>query len=154
MTQEELQSNPDNAQSADDNVEIEYIIVHKKRSPLQKLGCLVGLLCFLIIGLIPITFLVLANEGNITISYGDNVPDSHEHPRFQLSLVSEIDFRGFQITQSSIHRIDETHMCLQTNVRYLLWEGDGEAAEYCDCYSRSDEDADWGYVETTFSTCR
>ena len=154
MTQEELQSTPDNEHSADDNVEIEYIIVHKKRSPLQKLGCLIGFLCFFIIGLIPITFLILANEGNITISYGDDVPDSHEHPRFQLSLVSEIDFRGFQITQSSIQRIDETHMCLEANVRYFLWEGEGESAEFCDCYSRSDEDAEWEHVETTLSSCR
>ena len=83
------------------DVQIEYVIVHKKRSPLQRFGCVIAAIAMLIISALPVLLVVLAIQGSITVSYGDDVPDAHEHPRFQLSLISEIDFRGFQFTRSS-----------------------------------------------------
>jgi hypothetical protein len=42
---------------------------------------------------------------------------------------------------------------MQTDVRYFLWEGEGENATYCDCYQRANADAPWGYRGSTPGAC-
>jgi hypothetical protein len=136
--------------STTENVEIEYIFRQKKRSPLSRIGCGVLLVIWFIILFLPLTMFVLAQQGQITISHSGGVPDKHEHPLFRVQLISNVADDGTQqsglaFTTSSLDR-DENTLCIETNVRYLMWAGSGEPARYYDIYERANADADWVYV--------
>ena len=132
------------------NPEIEYIVVNKKRNPLRKIIRIVVIVIWFLILLLPLAFFVLASQGDITISRS-GIPDSHEHPLLQFSLISETDSRGLRITTTSISKPDDLNLCIQTNVRFALWEGQGESARFCDCYTRQDTESEWqfeSYIDT------
>ena len=70
---------------------------------------------------------------------------------FQLSLISEVEARGLRVTTTLVSSPDDLSLCVQTNVRFVLWEGDGEPASFCDCYTREDNNSDWqfeSYIDT------
>ncbi len=117
--------------------EIEYVVVQRKRRAWWKRpGCLLQLAVWVIIMMIPLIIMVLALQGDITIAHRGDVPNKFQHPFFQVRLVMEVDYRGLNITNSSILREDTDNMCIETHARFLLWEGEGEPATYCQCYTR------------------
>lgn len=131
---------------------IEYVIRERKRrwSPLQRVGCVLGLLLWLLVMTVPFLLFVLAIQGQITIAHPGDVPDGHEHPLLQVKLIMEPDYRGLNITNSSVQR-DGENLCVQTDVRFILWQGEGEPASFCDCYTQVNDE--WSLETTTIGTC-
>ena len=149
---------PDTEQNASTRVgensgQIEYIVKVKRRTPLQRLGCAALIGVWLVIMLIPLVLIILAIDGEITLSHGSSMPDRHEHPRLQIKLIKEPDYRGFQITNSTMKQVNEQNLCVQTEVRYFLWQGDGDNAQFCDCYNRGDGGEVWQFAETISGLC-
>ena len=124
-----------------------------RRSPLRRLGCLVLLLVWAVVMLIPFAFLIVAIRGEITILYGVNIPDRYEHPRIQIRLINEVDYRGFNVTNATLHYGRDNDLCIQTNVRFLLWQGEADAVEFCDCYTRNSDDDVWMLMNTSPGGC-
>lgn len=148
----------DNAESSSPTQEyhqIEYVVQEhpKKRSLSRRVGCVLILVLWFLILLLPLGFFILAVDGQLTLSQRGDVPDKHQHPLFQINLITEVDYRGIQFTNSTIHRQDDLNVCVQTDVRYLLWQGEGESAQYCDCYMRTAQEDDWQYETTTPGQC-
>lgn len=134
--------------------QIEYVVVEKQRRKWYRSpGCLFGLALWFLVMLTPMFFIILAIEGEITIPRGDDVPDRHRHPRLQISLLMEADKRGLSFTNTSIAEEAADTLCLQTNVRYLMWEGEGESVVYCECYTRDTPESEWFSDTTTQGTC-
>ncbi len=135
--------------------QIEYVINEQpgKRSLIRRAGCAVLLIVWFLMLSLPLGFFILAIEGQITLAHGSDVPDRHEHPRIQVRLVTEIDYRGLQFTNSTIDQQNDLTLCVQTNVRYLLWQGEGETATFCDCYTRPDIADEWLFESTTTGQC-
>lgn len=134
-------------------VEIEYV-VHKKRRPLRaRLAWVAFLLVWVVILFIPFAFFTLASRGQITISHSGDVPDKFEHPLLQVRLISEIDYRGLLVINSTVDRTDALNLCVQTQVRYLLWQGEGEPATYCDCYARAQSEDEWLVASSVPGRC-
>lgn len=129
----------------------ETVIVEKSRW-YKRPGCLIGVTIWFFVMLIPLFFFILAVEGDITLRHRGDIPDKYEHPLFQISLIMEIDYRGFGLTSSAIHKTDNDNICIETNVRYILWQGEGEPATFCDCYTRT-QDEPWSLTETTLTGC-
>lgn len=134
-------------------VEIEYIIVKKPVSRVRRLGCIIVLVLWFLFLMLPLGLFILAAEGDFTIGRGNDIPDASEYPRFQLKLIMEPDYRGISLINTSLHRDGDRNLCIQTNVRYVLWEGDGDPAVYCNCYTRASLDDDWVFVSTTIAAC-
>ncbi|MCU0466943.1 MAG: hypothetical protein MUF38_20555 [Anaerolineae bacterium] len=102
--------------------------------------------------LLPFVLLILAANGEIVISNGGDMPEPEAHPWLRATLIMEIDTRGLNITRSSIASRDEGGLtCVQTDVSFLLWQGEGEPARYCDCYEQVGEA--WSLVSTESVTC-
>ena len=138
-------------QSTEAYPDIEYVVVEKqRRRPLRRIGCGVLIIVWFLILLLPLGLFILAINEEITISRGGDIPDAHEYPRLQLSLVMEVDYRGLRITDTSLHEDSNTRLCIQTNVRFLLWQGEGDPAKFCDCYTRDIAVDDW-QLEATFA---
>ena len=135
--------------------EIEYVVRVKeqKRGFLGRVGCGLALAVWFGVLLLPTFFIILAVQGDITLRHRGDVPDKHRHPLLEVKLLMEPESRGLQFTNSSIER-DNNELCIDTQVRYLLWQGEGDSARYCDCYTRASTDADWSYVSTEINACR
>ena len=135
--------------------EIDYVVreVPRKRSLIRRLGCGVVLVIWFAFLLLPLLLFVLAIQGDITILHGSDIPDRQSHPRFQVFVQMEPEVQGLQFTTSSIKDIDSQKMCIEVNVRYFLWEGQGDPATYCDCYFRATHEDDWTYEETLLNAC-
>lgn len=132
---------------------IEYVVIEKPRRKWYKSpGCLFGLVVWFILMLLPLFFFILAVEGDITLHHRGDIPDKHEHPLFQISLIMTVDYRGFGITNSTLHHSGEDDICIETNVRYILWQGNGDPATFCDCYTRAENDT-WSLTGTTLTGC-
>jgi hypothetical protein len=137
----------------DDHPEIEFVVKVKRPGLRWRAGCVLVLLIWLAVMMLPLGLIVLAVEGNITIAHGGDIPNPHEHPRMRLNLIMEIDFRGISVTRSALIHNGENDLCVQTAVNFVLWEGDGEPATFCDCYVRPEPDANWERVSTTTAAC-
>ncbi|NJL54632.1 hypothetical protein HC928_05120 [bacterium] len=135
--------------------EIDYVVKEtpRRHSPLRRLGCGALLLGWFAILLLPLAMFVLAIQGDVTIWHGAGIPDREEHPRLQVRLIMEMDFRGLGITNSSIEREGDNLLCIQSDVRFLLWQGEGEPATFCDCYTRSAPDSAWALESTVTGGC-
>lgn len=137
-----------------DNRRIEFVVRARSKSLLFRLGCGFLLIIWFLVLLLPLAMLILAAEREIRIPQPSGIPDRHEHPLWQITLINEVDYRGLQVTSSTVKRNGENALCIQTNIRYLLWYGKGEAARYCDCYERSDLDTEWQFAGTSTGACK
>jgi len=127
-----------------------------KRSLLSRLGCGFLLVIWFVILLTPCALLYLASYGEIRIWHSD-IPDTYDHPRLSIELVTEVKSRGLRVTNSSVvdHNQDDNLMCVQTHVRFLLWQTneDSQDTAYCDCYERTGLDSDWVFSQMTPDIC-
>lgn len=125
-------------------------------STLGRVGCGVGLVLWFALLLTPCALFYMAMYGQITIHHA-NIPEPEAHPLVQVQLVMEPDNRGLRVTTSQSQSASEHDMCVQTDVRYLLWQSESDESQnvsFCDCYIRDDEDADWAFTEQTGGSCR
>ena len=128
----------------------------KKRGLLKRCGCALLLICWFALLLTPCGLFYLAANGEIRLNHAD-IPQPHEHPWLLISLVSESDDRGLRIESSSIMATgSESELtCVETMVRFLLWEASesNQDVHYCDCYQRSDADTSWRLEKTYRDVC-
>ncbi len=137
----------------DDYDAIEYVVTVKRRSIWRRLGCGLGIIGWLAFISLPMIFIVLAVRGQITIPRGGDIPNPDSYPRLQVRLVTEMDFRGLNITSTMVERDGSDALCVQTDVRFMLWEGEGDPAVYCECYTRADSGAAWDLTEAREGAC-
>ncbi|MCU0480788.1 MAG: hypothetical protein MUE54_06185 [Anaerolineae bacterium] len=133
---------------------IEYVFRERKRNPIRRAGCTVLLIFWFLFLLTPLCLFVLAVQGEITIAHFGDVPESYQHPLFQVQLVMEEDYRGLRIVNATLHNQTDEAICVQTNVRYLLWEGEGDPATFCRCYEREITESVWNLSEEILEACK
>lgn len=139
--------------SQEDYDAIEYVVTVRRPGIWRRLGCAAGLIGWVVFLSIPLLLIVLAVRGQITVPRGGDIPNHETYPRLQVWLVMEMDYRGLNITSTMVDRDGGDALCVQTNVRFVLWEGEGEAATYCECYARESRDAPWDVVEAAEGPC-
>ena len=130
----------------------------KRRHPIRRLGCGLLLVCWFILLMTPCALFYLAANGEIRLWHRDEVPQADVYPLLLISLVSAVDHRGLRIENSSIAMggADENALCMQTHVRFVLWESDESSQDvsYCDCYRRADAAAAWQLDRTFGGACQ
>ena len=126
----------------------EVIPVPRRRSPIRRLGCIIALVIWFLILLAPCFLIVLAVQQEISISTG-----SAPGQQTRLWLISEAEQRGLAISTASTHQATATGVCVETDVRFLLWTGQSDPLSYCDCYQRENVDAPWSQTTTAPGVC-
>ncbi len=102
----------------------------------RRVGCLIALLIWLMVMLLPCFFLALAFQQEIVITQGD-APNQV----LRIWLINEVRDRGFGISSTSVHPgLQNSGVCVQTDVRFILWVGDSPPTSYCECYALSSEE--------------
>jgi len=119
-----------------------------RRSPLRRLGCIIALIFWFALLLVPCLLLVMATQGQIAVSQG-SLPGQ----QIRVWLIMEADERGFGVSSTSAQQTDPNTACLQTNTRFLLWVGDADSLSYCDCYARDETASTWQTTSTELGVC-
>lgn len=124
-----------------------------RRNPLKRLGCLLLLMLWFALLLFPCGLFYLAANGEIRLQHSD-IPQPHAHPLLLISLISEQTERGLRIESSSSIAKDPL-LCVETAVRFVLWQSSGgdQDARYCDCYARGADD-NWILNDTSAGVCQ
>jgi hypothetical protein len=128
-----------------------------RRGCLGRLGCGGIFFIWLFFVSLPTFLLIMAFQGEIGFWHGGDMPEPESHPMLLVRLVMDIENQGFSVTSSSVSEQTETAICVQTHVRFLLWEGDsdddGDSVSYCDCYTRASARTSWLYNTSTPGSC-
>ena len=124
------------------------IIEKPRRSPLRRAGCIAALVIWFLILLLPCFLIVLATQQEISVSTG-GAPGQ----QLRLWLISEVDERGLALSTASVQQNETDAVCVETNVRYLLWAGSAEPVSYCECYQRGSESEAWALTSTGSAGC-
>ncbi len=129
----------------------------KKTSPIKRFGCGILLVCWFAFLLAPCGLFYLAANGEIRLEHGD-APMPHRHPRLLISLIGEESDRGLRIETAALMMAGDQRdaVCVETDVRFLLWESSGGNmdARFCDCYRRDAADDAWQLASTAAGHCR
>ncbi len=107
---------------------------------LRRLGCLLLVIGWLAIMLIPAVAFVLATRDQIQVG---SAPAQYT----RLFLISEPDTQGIGLERA--RWADESQRCVQTTVSYLMWEGQGNGVLHCQCF-----DDQGGVVSVEQAACR
>lgn len=128
----------------------------RRSSRLRRVGCGLLVPLWFMLLLMPCALFYLTVNGEIRI-WHNSVPDPHSQPRLLISLISEMENRGLRIETSSVLSQDADNLstCVQTNVRFVLWESQGgnQAVSYCECYTRLDEESAWARDRMYLNSC-
>ncbi|MBZ0303284.1 MAG: hypothetical protein K8J31_26310 [Anaerolineae bacterium] len=116
-----------------------------RRHPLRRPGCILGLILWFLILLTPCFMIVLAVQGEIAVTTG-SAPDQ----RLRVWLIQEAAQSGIGVSSASVQTQDDL-LCVQTDVRFVLWRGSAEPTQYCECYTGTD--ANWQTVRVEQSAC-
>ncbi len=121
-----------------------------------RVGCGLLLPLWFMLLMMPCALLYLAVNGEIRI-WQPGVPEPYAQPRLLVSLISEADDRGLRIETSSVFHADTDNLrtCVETKVRFLLWESQGgnQDVSYCECYERVDLESTWAWDRTYGNSC-
>ena len=126
----------------------EVVYVKQKPSLMRRILRIAGVLVFLIFLITPCFFITLATQGEIVIGLG-SVPGQE----MRIWLVMDADQRGIGYSTPSVIAQSDQAVCVQTNVSYALWEGEADAAVFCDCYARADANSAWELTSTNTNVC-
>ena len=119
-----------------------------RRSPIRRAGCIVALVIWFVILLLPCFLIVLAVQQEIVITTG-----SAPGQELRLWLISEADERGLGLSSASVYQSSANALCVETNVHFLLWTGHSDPVLYCDCYQRASASAEWAQTDSTAGEC-
>ncbi len=103
----------------------------RSRPLLRRTGCALGVLVWAVLMLIPFLLFALAVRGEISVDTG-----SAPEQRLRVWLIMEAAQRGIGVSTAAAYETGDT-VCVQTDVRFLLWQGTAEAPQtFCECYTR------------------
>ncbi len=103
----------------------------RRRPILRRTGCALGVLVWAVLMMIPLLLFALAVRGEISVATG-GAPEQ----RLRVWLIMDAAQRGVGISTAAAYETGGG-VCVQTDVRFLLWQGRPEAQQrYCECYER------------------
>ena len=120
---------------------VEASVDNTYRTPMssfvRRCSCIGGLLFWIVLFITPcVCFVPLFVNGEVDLSYG-----GRPGQEIRVFRVSEDEARGLGVSWGNVDiENDDGSYCVQTEVRYLLWEGDAENVGFCQCYVQFGED--------------
>ncbi len=114
----------------------------------SRLHLLPLLILFVFCGFSACFAITLATQGEITIPTG-NAPDQV----LRIWLVMEARQRGVGISRAAAEYVSADAVAVRTTVSYMLWQGEGESAEYCLYYTRANSQSEWALTDDLLNLC-
>lgn len=121
----------------------------RRRGPLGRLGCGLGLVIWALLIFTPTIAIAIAFRGEVSITTGP-APEQ----RFRVWLIMEPRQRGLGISNGTSYHGSDGLICVQTNTSFVLWDGAGEPSSYCDCYLHDAAANTWSLASTQTGDCK
>jgi hypothetical protein len=106
------------------------------------------LVIWFVVLLLPCALIVLAVQQQIVIPTG-----SAPGQQTRLWLISEPTERGFGVSTAAVTPTGGDALCVQTDVRFLLWSGQADPLSYCECYARANAGDAWSLTDSREGAC-
>ena len=139
-------AHPPGGNPGDDSVTQTY---SRRELIMKRVLFYAGVLLWVVILMIPLSVMVLAMRGEFRFNLPGNAPNRE----MRIWMVMEKDNRGIAYSRPFVASRGDDVLAVQTDVRYLLWEGEGEAISYCQTYTREDANASWSMAESLEGAC-
>jgi hypothetical protein len=124
-----------------DKVQVRYVPAPpRKPNRVRTVRRITLLILWFALMLLPLFFIIMVTQGQVIVPLGD----APEH-ELRVWLVSEARMRGFGIANAWEAARTETAVCVEHDVRFLLWMGEQEPSRYCECFARADASAAWSF---------
>ena len=120
-------------------------IANPHRSPLARAGCIIALIIWFTVLLAPCFMIALAIRGEISLTTG-----SAPEQRIRVWLIQEADQTGIGISNAGVQEIED-NICVQTDVNFVLWRGEAQPVQYCECYVQTADE--FQAVSVTQAAC-
>jgi len=115
---------------------------------LRRLGCFLALLIWFVLLLLPCFAIFLISQGEVNIQTGD-LPGQ----TLRVWIIEGVRERGIGISSPQVLDAGvQNRSCLITSTHFLLWMGESEPTQVCECYDKQ-SDASWSPVEALVSVC-
>jgi hypothetical protein len=108
-----------------------------------------GVLLWVVILLIPLSVMLLAIRGEFRF----NLPGDLPNREVRVWMIMEKDERGIVYSRPFVADRNTDAIVMQTNVRYMLWEGESEVVSYCQTYTRAGGAESWQMEESLEGSC-
>lgn len=128
--------------------EVNGITPPRPRSRLRRAGCPVLVILWFLLLLAPCLCIVLATQGEIVIPQG-----SAPGQAIRIWLIMEADQRGLGLSSTSVQQVDENALCVESDIRFLLWSGSAESSSSCECYERASAEQQWSLLSVSNDAC-
>lgn len=101
----------------------------------KRIMFVLGIVVWVLILSIPLILVSLSIVGEFSFQLPGDYPDN----RLRVWMVMEPRERGFAYSLPLVIEQSEDKLTVETNVRYMLWEGEGEHVIYCQRYNLVNE---------------
>lgn len=108
-----------------------------------------GIAVWVVILSIPFFFVVLGMRGEMSIPLAGDFPEN----RLRIWMVMEPYERGIGYSLPRVAERSDVELHVETQVSYLMWEGEGENAVYCQQYTQDSDSATWIMADTAEGRC-
>jgi hypothetical protein len=112
----------------------------------RRIGCIILLIPWFLVLLTPCALILLATQGEITVRYG-SIPGQEVRVYLQMEALE----RGLVVSTGSTSTGPDGTQCVQTDTRYLLWQGQSEPSVYCECFRQTD--GEWQPLSLEMNVC-
>ncbi|MCU0511896.1 MAG: hypothetical protein MUE40_04920 [Anaerolineae bacterium] len=119
-----------------------------------RIGCGLALVLWFTLLSLPCAMFWLASGNELRLAHG-SVPDAYDHPLLEVGLIMTTDNRGLKFKTSVILPAGDAAVCVQTDLRYLLWytREDDPTTVFCNCYTRDTAAAAWQNTGSRAGAC-
>jgi hypothetical protein len=114
---------------------------------LRRAGCGALVVIWFILLLTPCLFVVLVTQREIVLTHSD-IPNDD----FRVWLIQEPRQRGIALSNSRRVSAANDAVCTLIDVRFIMWQGQGDPIHYCSCYTR--QETSWVSIAEGTEACK
>lgn len=119
-----------------------------RRSAARRIGCGVLVILWFAVLLLPCALVTLAVQGEIVVGRSGAPGEL-----LRVWLIMEPDQRGIGLSTTALSEPASDQVCVQTDTRFLLWQGSQESRVYCECYQRPAGGGEWSFTGMENGVC-
>lgn len=119
-----------------------------RTSAARRIGCGLMLILWFAVLLLPCFLVTLAVQQEIVIGRSGAPGEL-----LRVWLIMEPDQRGLGVSTTALSEPAPGRLCVQTDTRFVLWQGSEPPRIYCECYQRAADEGQWSLVSMENGVC-
>lgn len=119
-----------------------------RMSTVRRVGCGLMVVLWFAVLLLPCFLVTLAVQQEIVIGRSGAPGEL-----LRVWLIMEPDQRGVGVSTTALSEPGADQLCVQTDTRFVLWQGSEPPRVYCECYQRAASEGQWSLMSMENGVC-